>query len=83
MTRYLPARHYLWFAIAALALAGFSTWRALAWAPNSWPGMVLAFETPYYVRGLGGFIIEDQFLIGERGVEVMGEAPRDLFVAPV
>src|ERR1035438_10608472 len=43
MTRYLPARHYLWFAIAALALAGFSTWRALAWAPNSWPGMVLAF----------------------------------------
>ena len=43
MTRYLPARHYLWFAIAALALAGFSTWRALAWAPSSWPGIVLAF----------------------------------------
>ena len=46
------------------------------------PGMVLAFETPYYVRGLGGFIIEDQFLVRERGVEVMGEAPRDLFEAP-
>jgi Xaa-Pro aminopeptidase len=47
------------------------------------PGMVLAFETPYYIRGLGGFIIEDQFLIGERSVEVMGDAPRDLFVAEV
>jgi Xaa-Pro aminopeptidase len=46
------------------------------------PGMVLAFETPYYIAGLGGFIIEDQFLIGEHGAEVMGEAPRDLFVAP-
>jgi Xaa-Pro aminopeptidase len=46
------------------------------------PGMVLAFETPYYIRGLGGFIIEDQFLIGEHGVEVMGEAPRELFIAP-
>ena len=46
------------------------------------PGMVLAFETPYYIRGLGGFIIEDQFLIGKRGVEVMGEASRDLFEAP-
>jgi hypothetical protein len=43
MTRYLPARHYLWFAIGALALAGFSLWRAVAWAPSSWPGIVLAF----------------------------------------
>ena len=24
------------------------------------PGMVLAVEAPYYVRGVGGFIIEDQ-----------------------
>ena len=23
------------------------------------PGMVIAFETPYYIRGLGGFIIEE------------------------
>jgi len=43
MSRYLPARHYLWFAIGALALAGFSTWRAVAWNPSSWAGMVLAF----------------------------------------
>ena len=33
MTRYLPARHYLWFGITAVAAAGFSVWRA--W--TSWP----------------------------------------------
>jgi Xaa-Pro aminopeptidase len=27
--------------------------------------MVLAFETPWYIRGLGALMIEDQFLIGE------------------
>ena len=43
MTRYLPARHYLRFAIAALALSAFAMWRALAWDPGSWPGIVLAF----------------------------------------
>jgi len=42
------------------------------------PGMMLAFETPYYVKGLGGFIIEDQFLIGMRDVEVIAPLPRDL-----
>jgi Xaa-Pro dipeptidase len=41
-------------------------------------GMVLALETPYYVRGLGGFIIEDQFLIGETGEEVVAPLPRQL-----
>lgn len=42
------------------------------------PGMVLAFETPYYIRGLGGFIIEDQILITENGVEVMAASSRDM-----
>ena len=42
------------------------------------PGMVLAFETPYYIKGLGGFIIEDQILITENGVEVMAASSRDL-----
>jgi Xaa-Pro aminopeptidase len=41
-------------------------------------GMVLAFETPYYIKGFGGFIIEDQILITETGVEVMAPFPRDL-----
>ena len=44
------------------------------------PGMVLALETPYYISGLGGFIIEDQILITENGVEVMAALPRDLTV---
>jgi Xaa-Pro dipeptidase len=42
------------------------------------PGMVLAFETPYYISGLGGFIIEDQLLVTETGTEVMAPYSRDL-----
>ena len=43
-------------------------------------GMVLAFETPYYIKGLGGFIIEDQFLITEYGHRCMNDMPRELRV---
>jgi hypothetical protein len=32
MTRYLPARHYLWFGFMAVALAGFSAWLGWDWA---------------------------------------------------
>jgi Xaa-Pro aminopeptidase len=42
------------------------------------PGMVMAFETPWYIRGLGGFIIEDQVLITDSGPEVMAPLPREL-----
>jgi Xaa-Pro dipeptidase len=42
------------------------------------PGMVLAFEAPYYIEGLGGFIIEDQILITQTGIEVMAPSPRHL-----
>ena len=42
------------------------------------PDMVLAFETPWYIDGLGGFIIEDQILITERGHEIMAPASRHL-----
>jgi Xaa-Pro dipeptidase len=42
------------------------------------PGMVLAFETPYYIDGLGGVIIEDQLLVTESGIEVMAPLPRHL-----
>ena len=42
------------------------------------PGMVMAFETPWYIEGLGGFIIEDQMLITDGGCEVMAPLPRDL-----
>lgn len=42
------------------------------------PGMVMAFETPWYIDGLGGLIIEDQVLITDGGCEVMAPMPRDL-----
>lgn len=42
------------------------------------PNMILAFETPWYIDGLGGFIIEDQILISENGFEVMAPLNRDL-----
>jgi Xaa-Pro dipeptidase len=44
------------------------------------PGMVLAVESPYYVDGLGGFIIEDQVLVTQGGIELMSHHPRDLRV---
>jgi Xaa-Pro aminopeptidase len=46
------------------------------------PGMVLAFETPVYVDGEGGFIIEDQFLITEHGAEPAWSLPRALIELP-
>ena len=42
------------------------------------PNMVIAVEAPYYVRGIGGFIIEDQFLVTENGLELMSPLSRDL-----
>jgi Xaa-Pro dipeptidase len=42
------------------------------------PQMVLAFETPWYIDGLGGFIIEDQVLITKSGCEVMAPSPRHM-----
>ena len=42
------------------------------------PGMVIAFECPWYITGLGGFIIENQVLITEDGHEMMNSLPLDL-----
>ncbi|MFN4008321.1 MAG: M24 family metallopeptidase [Pannonibacter sp.] len=42
------------------------------------PGMVLAFECPWYLTGLGGFILENQYLITETGAENMNRLPVDL-----
>lgn len=50
---------------------------AAAHAPIE-PGMVLAFETPFYVDGEGGFIIEDQFLITTGDPEPAWSLPRAL-----
>jgi Xaa-Pro aminopeptidase len=46
-------------------------------------GMVLAFETPFYVDGEGGFIIEDQFVITETGAVPAWGLPRPLQVLPL
>jgi Xaa-Pro aminopeptidase len=46
-------------------------------------GMVLAFETPFYVDGEGGFIIEDQFLITEQGAQAAWSLPRELVCLPL
>lgn len=43
MTRYVPARHYLWFGIAAVLLAGFFGWRGWASVPRSLPALALAY----------------------------------------
>ncbi len=42
------------------------------------PGMVMAFECPWYIDGLGGMILENQLLITETGHEMMNTLPRAL-----
>ena len=42
------------------------------------PGMVLAVEVPWYIQGVGALMVEDQFVIGERGPERAWSLPRDL-----
>lgn len=42
------------------------------------PGMVLAFETPFYGSGIGALMIEDQMLVTETGINVMNKLPRAL-----
>ncbi len=42
------------------------------------PGMVMAFEVPLYVTGLGGFNLEDQFIVEAGGPRVMTSLPRGL-----
>lgn len=44
------------------------------------PGMVLAFETPFYADGEGGFIIEDQFVVTDTGATPAWSLPHDLLV---
>lgn len=47
------------------------------------PGMVVAFECPWYIDGLGGLIIENQVLITDTGHEMMNSLPLDLVRIPV
>lgn len=38
------------------------------------PGMVMAFEAPWYIDGIGGFIVEDMLLVTETGAETLAGA---------
>lgn len=40
MSRYVPARHYLSFGVVAIALAGFSGWLGMDWAPAYIPAVL-------------------------------------------
>ena len=42
------------------------------------PGMVMALECPWYIDGLGGMIIENQFLVTDNGHEMMNTLPLGL-----
>jgi hypothetical protein len=60
MTRYLPARHYLWFGISAVVLAGLSGWLGTELAPALVPAglflltavilFLLAFRPPIEIH---------------------------------
>ncbi|UVC15504.1 M24 family metallopeptidase [Mesorhizobium onobrychidis] len=44
------------------------------------PGMVLAYELPWYIRGLGAFMLEDQFIIGADSSEPCWSLSRELAI---
>ncbi|WEX08664.1 Xaa-Pro peptidase family protein [Chelativorans sp. AA-79] len=44
------------------------------------PGMVLSYELPWYVRGLGAFMVEDQFTIGRESIEACWALSRELLI---
>jgi hypothetical protein len=46
MTRYVAARHYLSFGIVAIALAGFSGWLGMDWAPAFIPAVLFLLRVP-------------------------------------
>ncbi|HWQ52210.1 MAG TPA: hypothetical protein VN442_00910 [Bryobacteraceae bacterium] len=45
MTRYVPARHYVSFGCVALALAGFSGWLGMDWAPAFIPAVLFLLSS--------------------------------------
>jgi len=74
MTRYLPARHYLWFGITAVVLAGLSGWLGWGWAPAFIPaGLFLLTAAGLFVMALHPAIeIHEGFLaIGKRRIPWM------------
>ncbi|WP_243370654.1 M24 family metallopeptidase [Microvirga solisilvae] len=68
------------FGHAVGANVGMEEWPFISAGNNEIiePGMVLALETPFYAKGVGALMIEDQLLVTEDGIEVMNALPRDL-----
>jgi hypothetical protein len=52
MTRYEPARHYLWFGIGAVLLAGIAGWFGWAYAPVSYAAAALFLLTAGLLLGM-------------------------------
>jgi hypothetical protein len=52
MTRYEPARHYLWFGIGAVLLAGLAGWFGWAYAPVSYAAAALFLLTAGLLLGM-------------------------------
>jgi hypothetical protein len=52
MTRYEPARHYLWFGIGAVLLAGLAGWFGYAYAPVSYAAAALFLLTAGLLLGM-------------------------------
>ncbi|OWK20854.1 hypothetical protein AJ88_24835 [Mesorhizobium amorphae CCBAU 01583] len=45
------------------------------------PGMVvLAYELPWYIRGLGAFMLEDKFIVGAQSVDACWTLSRELAI---
>ena len=47
------------------------------------PGMVIALETPLYVKGLGGFQVEECFVMTDTGHDKLTSLPRDFLMATI
>jgi Xaa-Pro aminopeptidase len=45
------------------------------------PGMVFAFERPFYLRGHGGFQFEDNLVVHEDRIEVLNVLPQGLLIS--
>ncbi len=64
MTRYLPARHYFWFGLAAVLLAGFFGWRGWSVPPQTPLGLALTY-VPVFLLVLTAAIL---FVLAARPV---------------
>lgn len=71
MTRYVPARHWLYSGITALVLAGFSGWLGLEWQPALIPAVLFVLSSSVFLFLAfrpGIEIHEDCLVVGKRRI---------------